>query len=665
MSVGDVVETPHGPRTVVEVRDGGSEAWAADGDSSPWMLAMGARAAERLRVHRSASEVDHGRGYDPIHHTPVSGAPLPASALDWLRSRGAAAMLEDVAWRQDHAELATLATSSRDEGKRPGPPWRALETSFGLGHGPVREGLASMAFVLGFELRVDELGVRLGLRSREASHLWSAGPIQTAAAFRQGVPARGGMQDPELVGDRTVLRYAHVPLPWRMLPAHLLSWVAELLGEEPEAVDARVTEDGAGAIEDELNAALDAAVPRPRTLGGQPLRAKDFLWAEAPVVPGAFRRSVRQEGQRVPHGLDGTLHRLVAEVRNRAKLPDLHPQLEVEMRRRVQEALDGYLTVGPSHVGAWGWSVAQDIQGTLQLDGVMVDWGGHAVALIEPGRRTVGLPRPFSSVLMSAESPEAVLLVRMPDGVDCVHPELVDGPLVRLPLHVAGSLGARTGDLVRVVTAVSQEAQDELEALASGARLSPLVPRPGWLDEVAELSVGKVGEKLATVARLQRLDRCQGPVGSRVWAGILPTPRGDDEEEVERVQRAFSILLRLAEGPGNTMPPGVATERLDQLEQNLGERLVPEIRSLWSVHDGQLVDAGPMLSVDGRDYRLLPLDPSAVADGLVPLAEDDEGRRLHLDAKGRVWQAEMLVTQSLGRLLQVSLAKQVGDRSGG
>lgn len=656
VSVGDVVETPRGARTVIEIRPGGAEAWAADGDSTPWRMAAGVRAEDRLRVHRTASSVPRGAGYDPVHHTPIGGAPLPAGVLDWLRARGAASILEDVAWRQDHVELARIACRARERGERPAAPWRTLGSMPQLGHGPIREGLIAVARVLGFELRADASGVRLGMMRREPPEQWSSGPITTAGAFRGGAPVAGGMQDPALVGTWGELRYAHIPLPWRLLPAHLAPWVSELLGVGLDQLRERVEQFGGEGLIEELDAALRSAQPRPRTLDGSPLRAIDFLWSEVAVVPGAFRRSTRPQGQRVPHGLDGTLHALISLIRNHAKIGPLHPQLDAQMRARVAAALDGYLSLGPGEGQGWGWSVARDLQSVLQIDGVMVDWGGQGVAVVEPGRRRVGLPRAFSALMLEPDHPEAMLLVKMPEGMAAVIPQLVDGHLIRLPLEVAGSLGARTGDLVRVVAAVSWEAQAELEALAAGARLSPLAPRVGWLDELAAVDPERVGATLATIARLAAVDRCRGPVGGRIWSGILPTPRGEDPEEVERVQRGIALLVRRAEGPGHTMPPGVSTEQLDRAEELLGARLLPEIRSLWSGHDGQLRDNGPMVLVDGIRWRLLPLDPEAASGDRLPLAEAAGGERLFVDTQGRVWRGAALITHSLGRLLQLSSA---------
>ncbi|MEO0603755.1 MAG: hypothetical protein AAF211_20120, partial [Myxococcota bacterium] len=120
VGIGDQVQTPKGPRTIVEVRAGGQIAWAADGDSSPWALSVGAKAAQRLRVQFTASSVPDGEGYDPIHYTPRGGAPLTSRALDWLRARGAVAVLEDMAWRQDHHGLSAFAHTLRRRGDRPG-----------------------------------------------------------------------------------------------------------------------------------------------------------------------------------------------------------------------------------------------------------------------------------------------------------------------------------------------------------------------------------------------------------------------------------------------------------------------------------------------------------------------------------------------------------------
>ncbi len=658
MSVGDVVETPGGPRTVVGVRAGsGLEAWSADGDSQTWRLSAGSRAAERLRVHRTATSVPDGAGYHPVHHTPLRGAPIPAAALDWLRSRGAAAMLEDVAWRQDHEGLARHAAELRASGERPGPPWRHLGEREELGVGPIRTGLSALAWVLGFDLDVTPQGVRLGLRRQEPAEEWSSGPIQTAGAFRQGAPVPGGMQDPELVGDREELRYAHVPLPWPMLPRHLAPWVAQLLGEPVDQLLGRIADEGTARVVEALAQQLGGE-GAPTTLDGIPLKVSDFIWSEVPVVPGAFRRSTRHQGQRVPHGLDGALHALIAAVRNHAKLSPVPSELATELRTRIQRALDGYLTQGPEGDDQWGWSVAEDLQGILRVDGVMVDWGGQGVALVEPGRRRVGLPQALEALLLDPTDPEAVLLVRMPEGVVPVRPELVPGHLIRLPLDVAGALGARTGDLVRVVAAVSREAQQEIDALVTGVRLSPIVPRPGWLDQLAAVDPEDVGAALLGIARAQESDRCLGPVGSRLYAGIVATPRDDDSHEVERVQRAFALLLKAAEGPGHTMPPGVATQRVDEAEAELGRALLPEVRSLWTVLDGESRDEPPPLLVEGLKWRLRPLEPKAIRGGRIPLAEAPSGELLQVDLLGRVWRGDALVTHSLGRLLQVSFANR-------
>lgn len=187
LDVGDVLETPRGPRTIVSIRAGaGAEAWAAGGDSEPWRLTPGPRAADRLRVHLTACQVPDGAGYDPVHHTPLRGAPITAAALDWLRSRGAFAVLEDVAWRQDHVQLARIAAMRRERGERPGPAWRELAAQPDLGLGPVRMSLWAGAWVLGFDLDVHDGGVRLGLRRQEPVEEWSSGPLTTAGAFRQG-----------------------------------------------------------------------------------------------------------------------------------------------------------------------------------------------------------------------------------------------------------------------------------------------------------------------------------------------------------------------------------------------------------------------------------------------------------------------------------------------
>ncbi|HHO49484.1 MAG TPA: hypothetical protein ENK18_01110 [Deltaproteobacteria bacterium] len=656
VSVGDVVETPRGARTVIEIRPGGDEAWAADGDSTPWRMAAGIRAEARLRIHRTAVGIPHRGGYDPVHHTPIGGVPLPAGGLDWLRARGAVSVIEDIAWRQDHAELARIARSFRERRERPGAPWRTLATTPELGLGPIREGLIAAARVLGFELQATDSGVRIGMLRREPPQRWSSGPITTAAAFRGGAPAPGGMQDPALVGTLGEPLLAHVPLPWRLLPSHLVPWVADLLGIEPGRLVDRLAQLGTEGLVDELDAALRIADPRPRALDGSPLRAVDFLWSEVAVVPGAFRRSSRPQGQRLPHGIDGTLHALISSVRSHEKLGPLHPQLDAQMRGRIQRALDGYLSLGPQGEESWGWSVARDLQSVLQIDGVLVDWGGQGVAVVEPGRRRVGLPEAFGALMLDPRRAEAMLLVKVPEGVAAVIPQLVEGHLIRLPLEVAGSLGARTGDLVRVVAAVSWEAQAELEALASGARLSPLAPRVGWLDEVAAAGSDRIGPALASAARLCALDRCRGPVGNRIWTGILPTPRGEDTEEVERVQRGFALLVRHVQGPGHTMPPGASADRLERAEELIGQRLAPEVRSLWAGHDGQLRDSEPMVLVDGLRWRLLPLDPEAASGDRLPLAQSADGDHLFVDAQGRVWRGAGLVTHSLGRLLQLSFA---------
>lgn len=658
VALGDVVETPSGPRTVLSVREGGLEAWSADGTGEPWRLTLGPRSAERLRVHRTACNVPEGGGYDPVHHTPLRGAPITTAALDWLRSRGAAAVLEDVAWRQDHLALARIALAARERGERPGPAWRELAARPELGLGPVRMGLWAAAWVLGFDLDVRDEGIRLGLRRQEPPEQWSSGVLTTAGAFRKGHAVPGGMQDPDLVGDRNHLRYAHIRLPWRLLPGHLTPWVADLLDTPVDVIRGQVLEQGAEVLYDDLEACLAAQNPRLTTLDGRPLHASDFLWSTVPVVPGAYRRSVRNQGQRVPHGIDGTLHALIGAVRSHEKAGSLHPQLEFEVRVRVQQALDGYLVTGAHVAEGWGWSVAQDIQSVLRVDGVMIDWGGQAVATVEPGRERVALPRAFESILLRPREPEAVLLFRLPDGVTVARPTLTDGTLIRLPLDVAGALGARTGDLVRVVPAVSGEAQDELEALAEGLRLSPMVRVAGWLEDVASAEPEDVGAVLTQIAREQRVDACRGAVGARLFAGITPTPRDEDLHEIERVQRGFALLMQALSGPGNTMPPGVATKRLDDAEAILGAALAPELRSLWSVHDGQSPKNSPQLVVDGIWWRLSPLQAETIRDGRITLAVADSGEVLDVDASGRVWRGDVLVTYSVGRLLQLSFATQ-------
>ncbi len=646
VGIGDQVQTPKGPRTIVEVRAGGTIAWAADGDSSSWTLSVGAKAAQRLRVQFSASVVPDGEGYDPIHHTPRGGAPLTARALDWLRARGAVAVLEDMAWRQDHQGLGALAHAKRRRGERPGPAWRALPTLDQAGHGPIRDGLAAMVFVLGLGLSVTEQGVKLGFGKRGPLVTWSAGAIETAAAFRQGQPAAGGLHDPSLVGGRNRPRFSHVALPTPLVPGHLLPVVARWLGRPAPELAQLLRVQPATVIEEELDEALREE-PLP-TVDGRRMAAQDFIWHEVPVVPATFRRPVRRpDGERIPHGIDGTLHALVGAARAFRKLRDDTDPLE--LKRRLQLALDAYLVSGPGELsGAWGWSVAQDLQGTLQFDGILVDWAGHAVAVVEPGRRKVGVPQGFRSLFLNPDDPEAVLLVRMPEGVAAVRPELVAGPLVRLPLEVAGALGARTGELLRMVVAVGVEAQQEVEALARGERLSPLVPRDGFFEELTRAS--EIGGKLVEVALERRLDRCVGPVGSRLWAGFVPTARGSDTEEREQIQRAIAMIDR-GSGPGNTAPPGSLGDRLARAEDRMGQRVTVELRNLWTLSEQQLAQA-PRLWLDGEHWRLVGLDPDSVTRGRARLAVSDSGEQLLVDAEGSIWRRDELVGRSLGRLLQ-------------
>jgi len=646
VGIGDQVQTPRGPRTIVEVRAGGQIAWAADGDSSAWMLSAGAKAAQRLRVQFSASVVPDGEGYDPIHHTPRGGAPLTARALDWLRARGAVAILEDMAWRQDHQGLGAMAHAMRRRGERPGPAWRALPRLDEPGHGPIRDGIKAMAFVLGLGLSVSDRGVRIGLAKRAPLVTWSAGALTTAAAFRQGQPAPGGMHDPALVGGRNRPRFGHIALPVPLVPGHLRPLVAEWLGQSRTELGHLLSVNDATALEAELDEALRL---RPlQSIDGRPMAARDFIWTEVPVVPATFRRPVRRlEGERVPHGIDGPLHALVAASRAFDKLRDETDP--VELQRRLQLALDAYLVDGfGEEQGAWGWSVADDLQGTLQLDGVLVDWAGHAVAVVEPGRRRVGVPAGFRSLFLQPEDPEAVLLVRMPEGVAAVRPELVPGPLLRLPLEVAGALGARTGELLRMVVGVSHEAQQEIEALARGVRLSPLVPCEGFLDDLA--GAADIGTRLVELAREGLVDPCRGPVGSRIWAGMVPTARGTDAEEREQIQRAIAIVDR-GSGPGNTAPPGSLGDRLSRTEDRLGQRVVVELRNLWTLNEQQLAMAPP-LWIDGRAWHLVALDPQSVSRGRVVLATSASGEHLTVDAQGTVWRRDELIGRSLGRLLQ-------------
>ncbi|MEN0062723.1 MAG: hypothetical protein AAGA48_11270 [Myxococcota bacterium] len=645
VGIGDMVETPRGPRTIVEVRAGGTIAWAADGDSSSWTLSVGAKAAQRLRVQFSAAVVPDGEGYDPIHHTPRGGAPLTAGALDWLRARGAVAVLEDMAWRQDHQELGLLAHGTRRTGKRVGPAWRALPGLDEGGYGPIRDGLKAMCFVLGVGLTVSSEGVKIGLSKRAPLVTWSGGALTTAAAFRKGQPAPGGLHDPALVGGRNRPRFGHIELPVPLIPGHLRSVVADQLQRPVGDLMHLLSVQPATEIEVELASVLEER-PLP-SIDGRPMSARDFIWTEVPVVPATFRRPVRRpEGERVPHGIDGTLHALMAAVRAYEKRPDADP---VELLVQLQTALDGYLVDGPGEQeGAWGWSVARDLQGTLQLDGILVDWAGHAVAVVEPGRRKVGVPMGFRSLFLHPDDPEAVLLVRMPEGVAAVRPELVAGPLVRLPLDIAGALGARTGELLRMVVAVSAEAQQELEALSRGARLSPMVPRKGFFDEFA--ASDDIGPSMVEAAKEQAVDRCLGPVGSRIWAGFVPTARGQDDEEREQIQRAIAAIDR-GTGPGNTLPPGGIGDRLSRAEDRLGQRVTLELRNLWTLSDHQLAQAPP-LWIDGEPWHLVGLDPDAVVKGRIVLATSDTGEHLMVDADGSVWRREELIGRSLGRLLQ-------------
>ncbi|MEM6928947.1 MAG: hypothetical protein AAF602_18555, partial [Myxococcota bacterium] len=205
-----------------------------------------------------------------------------------------------------------------------------------------------------------------------------------------------------------------------------------------------------------------------------------------------------------------------------------------------------------------------------------------------------------------------------------------------------------TGELLRMVVAVSVEAQQELEALARGERLSPLVPREGFFEAVA--MADDIGAALVEAAVERVLDPCQGPVGSRIWAGFVPTARGTDSEEREQIQRAIAIIDR-GSGPGNTAPPGNVGERLARAEDRMGQRVAVELRNLWTLSDQQIAQAPP-LWIDGQSWHLVGLDPASVVRGRALLATSEKGDRLTVDADGSIWKDDQLVGRSLGRLLQ-------------
>jgi len=619
--------------------------------------------AERLRAHQTASSVPDGGGYHPFHYTPLRGEPLHDGALELLRQRGAEAFFDDLGWRHDHGALAAVAARAIASGDRPRAAWRYLASHPELGLGPIREGLEALAFVLGLDLRLVDDGVQVALMHRRPPDAWSSGMIETSAAFRGGEPASGGMHDPALVGARGAARFAHIELPWRLLPRHLLGRVAELVDRAESDLLKETRSNGVEWLVPELDRALERRLPRPLSLDGSPLRAIDFLWSEVPVVPGTFRRPVRRDGKRSPHGLDGPLHRLIAAVRRRRKLGVLEPDLEAELRRHVQDALDAYLSYTPHGEEAhgeeeeWGWSVAEDLQGTLRVDGMMVDWGGRAVCVVED-RPDLGLPEGLREAMPDPDDPGPVLLVRMPSGAAVAQPSWVPGSCIRLPIGLADAMGAKPGELLRVIPALSQDAKLELTAIAEGIRMSPLPGEPGFLDAVAAAPPHAAARVLANATTETAIDRTHGPVGRRVYAGALPPVRGAASEEVDRVHRGFHLLLRLAEGPGGTLPPGVAAEKLEMVEEQLGAPVVPEIRALWTVHDGQTGDGAPLVYFDGLPWRLLSLEPERLRGDRLPLAVGAGREVLEIDSKGRIWRGDCLVGRSLGRLLQVSFLRQ-------
>lgn len=481
-------------------------------------------ALQVLRAHRSSCDLPWNVAWDPVHHTPSRGEAMPHALIAWLASRGAVGMLADIPWRCDHPGLSARALEQRGRGDRVGASWETLEAHPSLGRSRRAAALEAHLFCLGLDLHVTAEGVSLGLgRRRDPSH-WSTGQPSTAAAFRDGLPVLGGVHDPLLFGDAMNPAFGHMSMPWRVLPAHLVGWVSELLDRSESDVRAEIRERGVEGLVAPLDDALERRTPRACSLSGEPLVAEDFLWSDIPLLAVAYRRVTLRDGRAMPHGLDGPLYHLVGVVRRARKFDNLDGEALVEVRESVAQAVDAYLggNVNPA-AAPWGWSVAEELQSLLALDGVVMDWAGRALVDVVADRASVGLPRALTVMLsLRPDQPEAMLFARLPDQAMVASPETVDGARILLPTSVARTLRVDTGDVLRVFSAVSRRAQRDLDVLAQGGKLAPLELEPGWLDAVSTIDPSKIARRLADLGRAHATDAAIGPVGLRLFAGQVP-----------------------------------------------------------------------------------------------------------------------------------------------